>query len=365
VAGASQLAATGLQFVYRDKKIVIVSKPGGVPCQRASSREQREQASLAYKAAERAQRQERKAAARQRKQATTGQPDMVPASIEQEGSGNSDGGIEVQLGPDSAPAASVDSAFPVDEAVLYSLSLDEGARAPFLHMYHRIDAVSSGCVMFVRSRSLIPHIDEAWDNGTIERRYVAVIQGIPEWKKKVIRSAIEKAPSKSGVAWKFHVSPTGLPARTDVTVLGTGTLPGSGAPFAVVEALLGTGRTHQVRVHLSHLGHPIVGDVLYGASTATYPLELVHDDKSGAELHQDEETGYQHRVLLHSHEIRFTQHVRAVQVEAIAPLPADMRSYVRRVDSEHAATTAHLLSDKNYRTSLGTSKTHSLRENRL
>lgn len=142
-------------------------------------------------------------------------------------------------------------------------------------------------------------------------------QGVPAWTARVARDPIGRI---GGSGWKFGVSPSGRPARTDLRVLATG------RGFAVVAAAPTTGRTHQIRVHLAAAGHPIVGDTLYGADTARWPV--AHSAAAEAVGRGSGFAPPPPRVLLHSQRIAFREPVRHARLDAEAPLPADVAAWV-------------------------------------
>lgn len=213
------------------------------------------------------------------------------------------------------------SSMPLSDLAGWHLAHKEG-RIDFLHMYHRLDRVASGAVLFVRSQALLPHIDGAWDGGDVERKYLAVVEGVPGWRAKVARAPIGRAPGTA--AWKFAETPTGKPARTVFRVVAVG------KDYSVIEASPQTGRTHQIRVHLAGLGHPIIGDVLYGATPGRWPLQLGSNGGTDLDGRRISSSGseYSHRILLHSQRIAFLQPIRHATLSIDAPLPADMASYV-------------------------------------
>jgi 23S rRNA pseudouridine1911/1915/1917 synthase len=143
-----------------------------------------------------------------------------------------------------------------DQLVLLGLALRDGRR-PFLRMVHRLDRLTSGLVLFARNRQALPKLTRAWARGEVDRRYLAVVEGRPEFETTDIDRPIARDPAH---AWRFRVSDGGKPAVTRVRVMES--RPES---ISVVECRLVTGRTHQVRVHLAAIGHPVVGDRLYGS----------------------------------------------------------------------------------------------------
>jgi len=151
----------------------------------------------------------------------------------------------------------------MDEWALLRVAWQEG-RPPFLRLVHRLDRNTTGVLLFARRAAATAPLAKAWREGKVERGYLAVVDGEPAWDSREVEAPIARV---AGGAWRFEVSPRGERAVTTVRVRSA-----SGG-VALVECFLRTGRTHQARVHLAHVGHPVVGDRLYGARReASRPL---------------------------------------------------------------------------------------------
>jgi 23S rRNA pseudouridine1911/1915/1917 synthase len=152
----------------------------------------------------------------------------------------------------------------LDERLRDQLARDEGRR-PELYLIHRLDRGASGVVVFARTRKAAAALSEAFRDGRAERRYRAVVEGRPGFDRRTVEAPIARDASGG---WRFEVAPEGRPAATEVEVER------QGESWAVVRCRLLTGRTHQVRVHLAWLGHPVVGDRLYGSALPASRLLL-------------------------------------------------------------------------------------------
>ncbi len=164
--------------------------------------------------------------------------------------------VDKPAGVLSQPAENDSGELALDQLLLLGLAQREGRR-PFLRLVHRIDRLTSGAVLFARNPQSLPPLTRAWADGGVDRRYLAVVEGNPPSDEFSIEQPIARDRSHR---WRFRVASDGAMAQTQVVVLDR-----HSSGTALVECRLVTGRTHQVRVHLAHLGHPVVGDRLYGA----------------------------------------------------------------------------------------------------
>ena len=134
-------------------------------------------------------------------------------------------------------------------------------------LINRLDRETSGLVLVGKSAEAALELRRALEGGHVDKRYYAIVHG--PWREAFL--AIDAPLGKddaSAVAIKNTVRADGAAARTEVTLLRT--FDREGQPFSLLEARPITGRKHQIRIHLAHHGHAIVGDKLYGADENFY-----------------------------------------------------------------------------------------------
>lgn len=126
-----------------------------------------------------------------------------------------------------------------------------------LWIVHRLDKFTSGVMVFARDAETHRALNMQFENHQAEKLYHAIVQGNPKWDEK-----IAKYPLRANVGHKHRTmvdNKNGKPSETRFKVLKRG------LDAALIEAKPMTGRTHQIRVHAYALGHPLLGDLLYGA----------------------------------------------------------------------------------------------------
>ena len=131
------------------------------------------------------------------------------------------------------------------------LTGQEGERAGIVH---RLDRVTSGVMICAKTAAAMTHLQKQFADRKVIKIYHAVVQGHLKPEAAIIDMPIERNPKMPST---FRVGPNGKPSQTQYKVLSSSKL------YDLVELLPKTGRTHQLRVHLRYIGHPIVGDVLY------------------------------------------------------------------------------------------------------
>lgn len=164
-------------------------------------------------------------------------------------------------------------------------------------LVHRLDRGTSGLLAVALSDDGYLGLTAMLRDHDIERRYSAVVDGVPDPPRATVDAPIARSTSQRT---RFAVAPDGRPAVTHYDVVE------AFARAALLDVALETGRTHQVRVHLAAVGHPLTGDVVYGANRGL-----------AAELGFD-------RPALHARRLAFRHPVTGVPVEVEEPLPEDL-----------------------------------------
>lgn len=165
----------------------------------------------------------------------------------------------------------------------YTDSLSNGVKFYFnkinlkkkIRPVNRIDKDTSGIVIFAKNEYIQECLVKQMKSNNFVKKYIAVVEGHLDKKSGVINAPISR---KQGSIIERQISENGDTAITHYTVLN------SSSTFDVVECILETGRTHQIRVHFSHICHPLLGDTLYGNSSPfinrqalhAYKVEFIH-----------------------------------------------------------------------------------------
>jgi 23S rRNA pseudouridine1911/1915/1917 synthase len=145
------------------------------------------------------------------------------------------------------------------------------------HLVNRLDRETSGVTILARNPLAARNLGRLWENGHVEKEYRAIVHGHVQAKEGTIDAPLG-ADRQSRVAIKDCVRPDGAVALTHYTVERVFFRTSSHAPgdFTLLRVVPLTGRKHQIRIHLAYLGHPIVGDKLYGGDEDLY-LALVEN----------------------------------------------------------------------------------------
>jgi len=179
---------------------------------------------------------------------------------------------------------------------------------------HRLDRGTSGLLVVAKNDEAYHRLQAAFAKREVEKRYLALVWGHPRRAK----GAIERAIGRSRVD-PTRMSVSARSARAATTLYETvRTLPG----FALLEVTLVTGRTHQIRVHLTSIGHPVVGDTRYGGRSAK---ALPRGPRREALERFD-------RVALHAASLAFRHPRDGRPLRFDAPLPAEFEGLLRALE---------------------------------
>lgn len=146
------------------------------------------------------------------------------------------------------------------------------ARLPRAGIVHRLDRDTSGLLVVAGSEAALASLSGQLANRSMSRRYLAIVRGVPA-ERVTVDAPIGRDP-KTRVRMAVTGPAEGRPARTHVTRLASFEV--AGVRASLVECRLETGRTHQIRVHMRHLGHPLLGDTLYGGPAIGIERQALH-----------------------------------------------------------------------------------------
>ncbi len=181
--------------------------------------------------------------------------------------------------------------------------------ARFLELVHRLDRDTSGCLLIAKKRSMLRTLHELLRTDEVDKRYLALVKG--KWKggKQRVEIPLRKNVLASGERM-VRVNTDGKPATTLFKPLLR-------YPQAtLVEATLLTGRTHQIRVHAAHIGHPIAGDEKYGSPTFNRQMRTMGLT----------------RLFLHARALHFELEKEKKSMEFQAPLPEELKSVLEHLE---------------------------------
>ena len=179
---------------------------------------------------------------------------------------------------------------------------------------HRLDKDTSGVLIAAKTRKAHASLVEQFSQRQVKKRYIAICQGRP--KESIIDQPIGRHPVHRKM---MHVTPSGRYARTHLQVIA------HNHEMSVVDIDLETGRTHQIRAHFKYIGHPLVGDALYGNTSFS--------ERFGIE-----------RQMLHAYELECLHPETKEPLVIKAELAEDIRKMARVVSDESSSATSHIFS---------------------
>jgi len=182
-------------------------------------------------------------------------------------------------------------------------------QAKFLELVHRLDRDTSGVLLLAKKRSALTGLHAALRAGLVEKQYLVLVRGQWRDQKRHVRLNLHKYVLPSGER-RVSVDAGGRESHTIFK------LKQAWLQFSLLQAELKTGRTHQIRVHLAHLGFPIVGDDKYG--DFNFNKQVARSKLK--------------RMFLHASSIEFMHPVNEELLKIEAPLPKELATFLAQID---------------------------------
>ena len=194
------------------------------------------------------------------------------------------------------------------------------ARYGDIYVVHRLDRDTSGVICFARNEQAHKYLSMLFQEREVAKFYAGIVTGIVSPEEGSIESPIAEHPAIKG---KMIVAKKGKDSVTDYKVVEQWPL------YALVQFQLHTGRTHQIRVHMQSIGHPLVCDELYGDGKPFFLSSVKRKYKLGDK--EENERPLLSRLALHAYRMVFIKE-DGTEVNAEAPLPKDMAATVNQLN---------------------------------
>lgn len=184
---------------------------------------------------------------------------------------------------------------------------------------HRLDRETSGIIVFAKDPETHKFLSQAFEERAVEKYYLGIVTGSLPEKQKTIEAPITENMVKRGV---MIIHKRGKPAITDYEVQE------EFGKFSLVQFRIHTGRTHQIRVHMQYIGHPLVCDELYGDGISVKISSFKRNYKLSK--NEEEEKPILARTGLHAQRLHFTD-MEGKEYDFQAEMPKDMRALLQQL----------------------------------
>ncbi|HWJ25110.1 MAG TPA: RluA family pseudouridine synthase [Flavisolibacter sp.] len=184
---------------------------------------------------------------------------------------------------------------------------------------HRLDRDTSGIVVFAKNEKTHKDLSQQFENRETSKIYNGFVLGVPSQASGVINEPIAEHPVKKGMMTVFR---KGKESITEYEVVESFRL------YSWMQFRILTGRTHQIRVHMKHLGHPIVCDEMYGDGKPVFISTIKRNYKLSKTT--EEERPILSRLALHAAQLRFV--LNGQEFELKAEIPKDMRALLQQLE---------------------------------
>jgi 23S rRNA pseudouridine955/2504/2580 synthase len=190
--------------------------------------------------------------------------------------------------------------------------------APFLELVHRLDRETSGILMLAKKRSALTSLHEQIRAGLLDKRYLAMVSGVWPNRRQHVRLPLHKYTTPDGER-RVRVQSDGMPSHTIFNLVR------QCAGYALLEAELKTGRTHQIRVHLASSGFPIAGDDKYGDFGLNRQLQKAEPGRPALK-----------RMFLHAFRLKFEHPATGAVIALESRLPTECQQFLKGIGIDGA-----------------------------
>lgn len=203
--------------------------------------------------------------------------------------------------------------------------LDEGQRYK-IRFANRLDMNTSGLLIIAKSGFVQEHLIRQMKRDEIQKQYIAVVDGIITEESGTIEQPIGRPDPNEVERWILPVDKGGYDSITHYKVLSR-----FDSGYTLVKLRLETGRTHQIRVHMASIGHPVTGDHLYNNGDP-FLYRKIHGDCRPVEGEGEKSTSpYIERQALHAFSLSFTHPITGIRLSLEAPMPDDMLRLIEKI----------------------------------
>lgn len=189
-----------------------------------------------------------------------------------------------------------------------------------IYIVHRIDRETSGAICFAKTEATHRHLSQQFEKRTVEKIYLALVEGVPNPPEGEIDKPIGAHPTQAGLMTVIRSGKRALTLYQTVETFKA---------FALMEADIKTGRTHQIRVHFKSIGHPLMIDALYGKREGFYVSEI--KGRKYNLTKEVEERPLMSRTTLHAHRLTLDHPLTEERLSFEVPLHKDFQAILKQL----------------------------------
>ena len=190
---------------------------------------------------------------------------------------------------------------------------------------HRLDKDTSGLIVFAKKGAVHKSLSQQFESRAVKKTYVGLVVGSPGGKQGIIESPIMEHPSRKGLMITHRKGKESLTEYEVVEDFGI---------YSWVWFRIQTGRTHQIRVHMKDIGHPVVCDKLYGDGKPILLSSIKHNFKLSK--NEEEERPILNRLGLHAYQLEFNMGDKNFKFEAL--IPKDLKATLQQLSKRKSGS---------------------------